>query len=80
MNSNISEEEQAAREAFTTMPENGPQWKAVLWFLHEQKSIEVAAAIQPNLSNEARQHNSGRAAGISDLIDSLRAAHEAYKQ
>ena len=77
MSETISIEEQSAREAFSTMPATGPQWRALLWFLGEQKKVETAAALQAGLTNEARHYNAGRAAGVSDLIDSLQSAHAA---
>ncbi len=71
----ISREEQEARAAFSTMPATGPQWRAIRWFVSDQLQIETYSALQPNLSNESRQFNAGRAAGVADLLNALDSAH-----
>jgi len=47
--------------------EDNPVLKALLGIMHEQFHQESVAALQPNLTNEARQFNAGRAAAIADL-------------
>ncbi|MBJ7390963.1 MAG: hypothetical protein JHC85_05305 [Chthoniobacterales bacterium] len=71
----ISREEQEARAAFSTMPATGPQWRAIRWFVSDQLQIETYSALQANLSNESRQFNAGRAAGVADLLNALDSAH-----
>jgi len=71
----INREEQEARAAFSTMPATGPQWRAIRWFVSDQLQIETCSALQANLSNESRQFNAGRAAGVADLLNALDSAH-----
>jgi len=47
--------------------EDNPVLKALQGIISEQFHQENIAALQPNLTNEARQYNAGRASAIADL-------------
>ena len=52
-------------------PRMGTLLKAFQAILNEQFHQETVAALQPGLTNEARQYNAGRAAAIADLSNHL---------
>ena len=59
--------EDAILSALGGVHEDNPVFKALVGIIGEQFHQESVAALQPNLTNEARQFNAGRAAAIADL-------------
>lgn len=53
--------------ALSGVHEENPAFKALLAIIAEQGHQENTAALQPGLTNEARQFNTGRASAIADL-------------
>lgn len=49
-----------------------PVWKTLVSYVDEHARNEQEAALAPNLSNDIRQYNAGRAAGALDFAVALR--------
>lgn len=54
------------------MAEDHPLWRVVLSYADEHERNEKEAALRPDLTNEQRQYNAGRAASAYDFATGLR--------
>ena len=54
---------------------SNPVWKTVLSYVDEHAANEQEAALRPDLTNDVRQYNAGRAASALDLALALRELH-----
>lgn len=58
--------------ALADVGDANPVWKTLLSYADEHAANEQEAALRPDLSNEVRQYNAGRAASALDFATALR--------
>lgn len=58
--------------ALADVGDSNPVWKALLSYADEHCANEQEAALRPDLVNDVRQYNAGRAAGALDFALALR--------
>ncbi len=58
------------------VPATDPALTAILFVLSEMLEEERVDAVRPDLSNEARQYNAGRAASLYDFKAVIEAARQ----
>jgi len=54
------------------LDENNPLWQVVLSYADEHERTEREVALKPDMANEQRQYNAGRAASAYDFALGLR--------
>lgn len=57
------------------VPSSHPIWQTVLSYADEHAANEQEAALRPDLINDVRQYNAGRAAAALDFALALRELH-----
>jgi len=57
------------------VPASHPIWRTVLSYADEHAANEQEGALRPDLSNDVRQYNAGRAAAALDFALALRELH-----
>ena len=58
--------------ALAGVSDSHPVWKTLLSYADEHAANEQEAALAPNLANDVRQYNAGRAASALDFATALR--------
>lgn len=54
------------------LSKDNPLWQAILSYADEHERTEREVALRPDLNNEQRQYNAGRAASAYDFATALR--------